>query len=278
MAGVEAPTGTVTLVFTDVEASTALWERAPDAVRDALSRHDVVMRDALERSGGYQMRTEGDAFKGAFASPARAQRWCHEVQRALLEEIWPEEVLQLPAAAEVRDLADRVVQRGLRVRMGGHVGVPHPVVHPTTGRVDYYGPMVNETARIAAAPAGGQVVVSDALWSMAYREDPSLDAAVEDLGEQWLKGVTEPAHLWQVMPRGLEHRIFPPLKTLGAQRTNLRRPRDPFLGRQEYLARIDACRSPKQDRPGILASWPFGGELEVPAHEPQSRPSWPSCS
>ncbi len=62
------PSGTVTLLFTDVEGSTKLWESHPDAMRVALVRHDALIRDAVESAGGYVFKTVGDAFCVAFAT------------------------------------------------------------------------------------------------------------------------------------------------------------------------------------------------------------------
>ncbi|MBI4316078.1 MAG: hypothetical protein HY679_09085, partial [Chloroflexi bacterium] len=49
----EFPTGTVTFLFTDIEGSTRLWERHPEAMKAALARHDALLRQAIEANGGY---------------------------------------------------------------------------------------------------------------------------------------------------------------------------------------------------------------------------------
>ena len=56
------PTGTVIFLFTDIEGSTKLWERSPEAMQTALARHDQIMRDAAEERNGYVFKTVGDAF------------------------------------------------------------------------------------------------------------------------------------------------------------------------------------------------------------------------
>ena len=48
----ELPTGTVTFLFTDIEGSTRLWQRDPEAMREALARHDAILRAAVEGHGG----------------------------------------------------------------------------------------------------------------------------------------------------------------------------------------------------------------------------------
>ncbi len=64
---VQAPTGTVTFLFTDIEGSTRLWEADGAAMREALARHDAIVRDAVERAGGFVFATGGDGFAVAFS-------------------------------------------------------------------------------------------------------------------------------------------------------------------------------------------------------------------
>ena len=66
------PSGTVTFLLTDIESSTALWERDPATMRDALAWHDSVVREAIERHDGYVFTTAGDSFAAAFADPIRS--------------------------------------------------------------------------------------------------------------------------------------------------------------------------------------------------------------
>ena len=75
-----APIGEVTLVFTDVEGSTALWEAAPVEMREALELHDQLMRRTIDEYQGYEVKTEGDAFMVAFQHPKDALAWCLAVQ------------------------------------------------------------------------------------------------------------------------------------------------------------------------------------------------------
>ena len=69
----EAPTGTVTFLFTDVEGSTRLWAEGHDGMAASLEVHDAVLRDAIETCGGYVFTTAGDSFAGHSAVPP--MRW-----------------------------------------------------------------------------------------------------------------------------------------------------------------------------------------------------------
>ncbi|MEN9784962.1 MAG: hypothetical protein RLZZ299_226 [Pseudomonadota bacterium] len=219
----QAPTGWVTLVFTDIQGSTALWERLGDAFQPVLDVHDATMRAVIAENGGYEVKTEGDAFMIAFTDVASAVRCCLAAQDALHAADWPPQVLGDP------------VFRGVRVRMGIHCGDPLCRPDPVTGRMDYYGRMVNRAARVGAAGHGGQIVLSSA----AYAEMGPVDAVITDLGYHALKGFEGRERLWQLTPRRLAQHIFPPPRTLDVRRTNLPAQVSTFVGRGPEFQQIE---------------------------------------
>ncbi len=160
------PVGRVTPVFTDIQGSTRIWETRPDLARNSLRAHDALMRAALHRHGGYEVKTEGDAFMVAFSQPINAIRFCLDVQRNLHEHPWSPELMALPECREEPGF------RGVRVRMGVHVGEPE--ARADGDRVDYFGPMVNRAARIAQAGHGGQILVSRELWDEVKQDVESV--------------------------------------------------------------------------------------------------------
>jgi len=78
---VNAAETSVTLVCTDVEGSTEMWEWDNKAMMDAISLHDRVMRMHLPKFGGYEVATEGDAFVIAFHTPGKAVGWAAATQQ-----------------------------------------------------------------------------------------------------------------------------------------------------------------------------------------------------
>src|SRR5215211_2390424 len=155
------PHGTVTFLFTDVEASTRLWEASPDAMRAALGAHDRLLRSVIEEHRGYVFSTAGDAFSAAFWTPGEAVAAAVEVQRRLTTESWPDAVV-------------------LRVRMGIHTGTADE------REGDYFGPAVNRTARLMAAGHGGQILVSVAVERL-LQAGAHANWRLIDLGEFRLK-------------------------------------------------------------------------------------------
>jgi class 3 adenylate cyclase len=85
----DLPTGTVTFLFADLQASTRLLEAHPAAYREAVRRHHALLREAVEAHGGAVFETVGDAVYAAFASPTAAVA-ALAGQRALHREPWPE--------------------------------------------------------------------------------------------------------------------------------------------------------------------------------------------
>jgi predicted ATPase/class 3 adenylate cyclase len=206
----EQPTGTVTLLFSDIAGSTALLQRlGTEQYAQALDLHRRLLRDAFDRHDGYEVDCEGDAFFVAFAGAADAVGAAAESQRALAGAEWPE-------------------GRPIRVRMGIHTGEPLAVPPKFVG-LD-----VHKAARIMAAGHGGQVILSAATRQLL---DSNFELAV--LGEHRLKDLSQPEPLFQLLLEGLP-REFPALKTLGSRPNNLPVVATPFIGRDEDLEKVRA--------------------------------------
>jgi predicted ATPase len=156
------PTGTVTLLFTDIEGSTRLLQELGDDYPDVLAEHRRVLREAFGRHGGVEVDTQGDAFFYAFARATDAAAAAQEGQGAL-------------AAGPVL------------VRIGVHTG------EPSVTDEGYVGDDVHRAARIMAAGHGGQVLVSQSTRDL-------LDSRIElrDLGEHRLKDLQAPEHIFQL--------------------------------------------------------------------------------
>jgi predicted ATPase/class 3 adenylate cyclase len=211
--GVEAPSGTVTFLFTDIEGSTGLWESAPEAMRVALQRHDELLRSAIESARGYVFKTVGDAFCAAFTSARDAVEAAGAAQQALQTESWPE-------------------QARLRVRMALHTG------ECEERDSDYFGPAVNRTARLEATAHGGQVVVSQGT-AVLVRDALSADLELVDLGSHRLKDLGRPEQVFQLQIGDLDV-DFPPLRSLDnpALANNLPAQSASFIGREREISQV----------------------------------------
>ncbi|KAG2492922.1 hypothetical protein HYH03_008835 [Edaphochlamys debaryana] len=106
----------VTLVSTDIQNSTLLWETLPaEDMSVVLSQHHAVMRSELDAHGGYEAATEGDAFLLAFHTASAALSFCVNVQLRLLEVNWPAALLATPDGAEVWVAPSPQVSDALRI-------------------------------------------------------------------------------------------------------------------------------------------------------------------
>jgi predicted ATPase/class 3 adenylate cyclase len=196
------PSGTVTLLFSDIEGSTRLLERlGTETYAEVLEQHRLLLRGVFARHDGYEVDTEGDAFFATFARAGDAVAAAGEVQQAIAAAAWRAKGVEL------------------RVRMGLHTGEPLLV------GANYVGLDVHRAARIMAAGHGGQVLLSQATRVLVDGHD------LRDLGNHRLKDFDEPVRLFQI---GAAE--FPPLKTLN--NTNLPVAASSFVGRERELAEV----------------------------------------
>lgn len=154
------PTGNLAVVFTDIKSSTFLWELFPNAMRTAIKTHNDLMRRQLRIFGGYEVKTEGDAFMVTFPTPTSALAWCLNVQLKLLDVQWPEEITSIQDGGLVTDSNGVKIYQGLSVRMGMHWGHPVTELDLVTQRMDYLGPVVNKASRVSSVADGGQITLS----------------------------------------------------------------------------------------------------------------------
>lgn len=129
-------------------------------MRTAIKTHNDIMRRLLRIYGGYEVKTEGDAFMVTFPTPISALVWCLSVQLKLLEAQWPEEITSIQDGCLVTDRNGTKIYQGLSVRMGMHWGCPVPELDLVTQRMDYLGPVVNKAARVSSVADGGQITLS----------------------------------------------------------------------------------------------------------------------
>jgi class 3 adenylate cyclase len=139
-----SPEGTITILFTDIEGSTALANvvgnaRALEIMRD----HNAIIRGCMQRNGGFEVKTQGDGFMVAFASARRAILCAVDIQRSM--------------AQYNREQS----RRDILVRIGINAG------DTLRHEKDFFGVAVNLAARIAGEARGGQILVSGLVRGLA---------------------------------------------------------------------------------------------------------------
>lgn len=207
------PTGTITFLFTDIEGSTRRWEAFPDAMREALARHDSLLRTAITNANGYVFKTVGDAFCAAFQSPESAVEAVWAAQKAIAGTSW--------------DAVD-----GIRVRMALHTGTAQERDE------DYFGPVLNRVARLLSLAYGGQVLLSSGTATLLQGKLP-LQLEMQDMGRHRLKDLAHPEHIYQLCLPNLPN-TFPPLKSLDARPNNLPAQTTSFVGREQDIEDLSA--------------------------------------
>jgi predicted ATPase/class 3 adenylate cyclase/tetratricopeptide (TPR) repeat protein len=202
------------MLFTDIQGSSdGVRMLGADKWESVLERHNDIIRDALARHGGFEVRMEGDAFFAVFTSPGAAVAAAAAIQQRLHETEWPH-------------------QAAVRVRMGLHTGEVRAT--SAAGGADYVGFEITRAARIAAAGYGGQVLVSDTTESLV-RDGLAPGLGLRELGEHRFKDLARPQRLYQLLIDGLPD-SFPPLRSLDATPNNLPTQTTTFVGRTRELA------------------------------------------
>jgi class 3 adenylate cyclase len=203
----ELPSGTVSLLFTDVEGSTRLVRELGDGYAACLAAHRELIREAVEKVDGQEVDCRADELFAVFRGARDAVDAAVAAQRALAGHQWPEE-------------------RPLRARMGIHVG------EPALAGGAYIGLDVNRAARICAAGHGGQILLSDTARALLGE---AVD--VRELGMYSLAGLPRPERLFQLLAAGLPA-DFPPLRVSGRGARRRGRPRLWFRARPPTLADV----------------------------------------
>jgi len=165
-----------TILFTDVEGSTALTQRLGDArARDLLREHERIVREALKAHGGSEVKTMGDGFMASFSSATKALECSIAIQRAFAD--WNR-------GAEAQHAAPEPI----RVRIGLNAG------EPIAEEDDLFGTAVNLAARISAKADAGKIVASDVVRQLVAGKD----FLFSDLGETEMRGFEDPVRLYEV--------------------------------------------------------------------------------
>src|SRR5436309_4498428 len=198
-----------TVLFTDIEASTRLWEQEGEKMSQALARHDALSRSAVEANHGAVVKMTGDGICAAFADPLDGINATVALQQALND------------SAATNGIA-------LRVRYGLHLGVVERRDH------DLFGSPVNRAARIMKAAHGGQILLSQAVVDQLHgRLPPSV--SLRDLGGVRLRDLATSEHVYQLVHPSLRQ-DFPALRSLEATPNNLPQQVTSFIGRERELA------------------------------------------
>jgi DNA-binding NarL/FixJ family response regulator/class 3 adenylate cyclase len=171
------PTGTVTLLFTDLEGSTGLIRQLGDSYGDVLHEHRRLMRGVVARHGGSEVDTAGDGNFIAFPTARDGVAAAVDAQRAMADHPWPAEAV-------------------VRVRMALHTG------EPRLAEQGYHGLGVHLAARLCQSGRGGQILLSEATRAV-IADDMPPGVSVVSLGERALKDFDRPQPVYEVIAAGV---------------------------------------------------------------------------
>jgi class 3 adenylate cyclase len=164
----------VTILFTDVEGSTALTQRLGDAkAQEVLRTHNRIVRDALKAHTGSEIKHTGDGIMASFSSATRALECAIAIQMAFAEH-------------------NESAEEPIRVRIGLNAG------EPVAEEADLFGTAVQLAARICAYAQPGEILAADVVQQLAAGKAFSFADKVETT----LKGFEKPVRLHEVRWQG----------------------------------------------------------------------------
>ncbi|KAF4144987.1 Adenylate and Guanylate cyclase catalytic domain [Phytophthora infestans] len=249
----------VTMVFTFIEGARPLVRCHAEELADRIKTLCMVARELLRKHNGYECQELQGDFMLAFFTPASAILWCGEFQVRIRQKFreWDRE-------NENQELR-------FSMSMGIETGVPASVSpHKTSGRADYFGNIVNQTARIAKAAHGGQVLIGGDAWSAYCAAQPSQQIIskadkIKDIpgstvfqfkahGYYSFKGISKPIGLIEAIPVDVQS------KTLSLDLMTLIRGHAPKAKRIEDAALANQAKTVVPDVPSELVRLSHGGE------------------
>ncbi|HJR24240.1 MAG TPA: AAA family ATPase, partial [Acidimicrobiales bacterium] len=168
------PSGVVTFLLTDIVDSSALWDKAPDAMAVALERHDALVAEVVSSHGGTLLKSklEGDATVSVFGRASDGAAAALALQDAVVAEPWPEGAQP-------------------RLRMAMHTG------EAFERGGDYFGPALNRAARLRSLAGAGDVLLSQAVTELV-RDHLPAEVVLRDLGHRDLRGLSRGENVYSL--------------------------------------------------------------------------------
>ena len=201
----------LTLLFTDIERSTSMWEQDAKTMEAAVAIHFELLQRAITDHHGSVVKKTGDGVFATFNDPLESVRAVAVAQRELAATDWP---------------GDQV-----RVRMGLHTG------SCSARDGDHYGRAVNKAARVEQSAYGGQVLLSGTTASLV-RDDLDEGVSLVYVGEHYFDGIIDPEQLYQLSVSGLDNE-HPPLRTRDVGLEQLPLERSGLIGRGDVTPLLE---------------------------------------
>ena len=202
----KAPTGFVTIMFTEIQSASRLWEACPAAMKKSVLIHNNIIRELLKLYNGYLVKEEDSAFMISFEFVQSAMEFSMSLQLRLMNVTWDQQLLCQPEASDVH-VDSLPVYHGLRVRVAFNCGEPNEADSPNKKTI-YFGPVVALVSRLIGTGKGGETVVGNNAMGALKRCGalPSKSVVVRVCGPRLLKGITKEETISHLLPRKLSGR------------------------------------------------------------------------
>jgi len=215
-------------LFTQIEKFTEMWDKQHKGMSDALTLHDTLIGEIIRAHKGQIVKHTGQGYFATFKDSTSALTFAVELQMKISAQNW----------GEVGDL---------RVRIGIHAG------EAEKRGDDYFGPVINRTARLMQAAWGGQILITEEVKKQSQLPE---GVVLRDLGKHVFSDLAESLQIYELSHHDFIIKAFPPINTLSVHMHNLPVQITPFVGRKDD---ITAMRKMLTDQSRILTIIGLGG-------------------
>ena len=207
---------------------------------EALKTHNKLMREELLRCKGYEVKTMGDAFHLVFSDAESALRFCFYMQVKLSDTVWPPSIVTYhEGKLRFDEMDQKPPYPGLTVRMGLHFGQPYEEeLNPISQRMDYYGSMVNRSARVQGEAQGGEIAITD-----EFVEQLRQCQIKDKQPKESLTGPLNDVMREKILLKAME----PPVGAFEVKQDDKRSKNLKGVEKPVYITRIGLIRPPQKD-------------------------------
>ncbi|KAI5190280.1 hypothetical protein NEMIN01_0979 [Nematocida minor] len=193
------------VIFTDIVNSTKLWTKDSIKMMQMVKIHNNTVRSLMRRLGGYEVKTEGDAFMMIFYDEQCAMEFGAEIHRILLRKNWPEMGIEYNPLIYSKT---KPLYRGLQIRVGISKGACVVENDPITKRLDFYGKSVIEAARLCSMASAGETLITHTMYNRV-KDIKTRRYIIMPRGRVILSGLeSEIHHVYEVLHSTLLKRLL----------------------------------------------------------------------
>lgn len=176
---VAPPNGRATFIYTEIVDGDKLWDDLPKEMLEAITMHNNLVRTSLDSYNGYEVECVGENFSIVFEHLKDAVNWSIAIQNSLMNLHWPKALLGHSSAMVEKSSSGKVLWSGPRLRMGLHFGVAHSSLDVTTGKMKYFGAVVDKAKKVLTYAGKGSIFATSDVFNQINQQSIKFSEEVQ---------------------------------------------------------------------------------------------------